>query len=46
MAEREETPGSDEDKIQSIVDDIHTCIKPALVGAELYDQQEIDRILE
>jgi enolase len=46
VADGQHSPENGEDQIQAIIKNINTCIKPALVGTELYDQQEINRILE
>lgn len=46
MADREQSPETEEDQIQSMIKNINTSIKLSLVGTELYDQKEIDRILE
>ncbi len=45
-ADRQNSPEDGEEQVQSIINGINTCINPALLGTELYDQQEIDRILE
>ena len=46
IADREQSPEDEDDQIQSIIKNINTCIKRSLVGTGLYDQNEIDRILE
>lgn len=40
------SPEDEEDETQTVIQNIHTFIKPSLVGCELYDQEEINKTLE
>ena len=46
IEDKENCPENEDDQIQSIIKSINTCIRPLLVGTELYNEEEINKILE
>lgn len=46
VEDRQISPENEEDQIQIMIKNINASVGPALVGTWLYDQHEIDRILE